>query len=98
MKAKTTELLTTDEAAEMLGISAQTMRAYMCRNKTRDYYGVEPIKLPNRMLRWRREELEAKLLSNGLNSGAGCRRRNAAGRRSPGMKCSASSGEAAWTT
>lgn len=42
--------LSTEALAAQLQIKPQTLRAALCRNG--HYYGVRPIKMPNRMLRW----------------------------------------------
>ncbi len=42
--------LSTDEFAAALGIKPTTVRVRFCR--TGSYYGIRPIKLPNRLLRW----------------------------------------------
>ncbi len=45
-----TERLTTDALANALKIKPGTLRAALCR--TGSYYGVRPIKGPNRLLLW----------------------------------------------
>ncbi|WP_288129459.1 hypothetical protein [Accumulibacter sp.] len=40
----------TGESAQILGIQAQSLRAAYCR--TGAYFGVIPLKAPNRFLRW----------------------------------------------
>jgi len=42
--------VSTETLADKLGIKPQTLRAALCRNG--HYYGVRPVKMPNRMLRW----------------------------------------------
>ncbi|WP_236872640.1 helix-turn-helix transcriptional regulator [Burkholderia pseudomallei] len=42
--------LTTDELAALLGIQAQSVRKRYC--ETGSYFGLRPIKLPNRRLKW----------------------------------------------
>lgn len=42
--------VSTQALAESLGIKPQTLRAALCRNG--HYYGIRPIKLPNRLLLW----------------------------------------------
>ena len=54
--------LSTDEAAEVLKIKPQTLRAAVCR--TGGYYGVRPTKTPNRFLLWDAAEIE-RLASGG---------------------------------
>ena len=51
--------LSTEQAAA-LHIRPQTLRAALCRDG--HYFGVRPIKLPNRMLAWPAEGIE-RLLS-----------------------------------
>lgn len=48
--------LTTDALAEALGIKAQTLRANLCRNG--HYFGIRPIKTPNRFLLWPADAVE----------------------------------------
>lgn len=42
--------LTTDQFAAQLQIKPQTLRAALCRDG--HYYGVRPVKMPNRRLLW----------------------------------------------
>lgn len=42
--------VSTNEAARMLGISPQTLRANLCRSG--HYFGIRPRKMPNRLLLW----------------------------------------------
>lgn len=42
--------ITTEELASMLGLKPNTFRAALCRNG--HYYGIRPVKLPNRRLMW----------------------------------------------
>lgn len=49
----------TDEAASLLKIRPQTLRAALCRDG--HYFGVRPIKLPNRMLAWPCEAIDRLL-------------------------------------
>jgi hypothetical protein len=42
--------LSTEEAAQALGVAAQTLRKQMC--VAGHYAGLRPVKLPNRFLRW----------------------------------------------
>lgn len=42
--------VSTEILAEKLGVKPQTLRAALCRNG--HYYGIRPVKMPNRMLRW----------------------------------------------
>lgn len=46
----------TAQAAAALHIKAQTLRAALCRDG--HYFGIRPIKLPNRMLAWPVEAIE----------------------------------------
>tara|TARA_R110000850_G_scaffold276940_1_gene421027 strand:+ start:23682 stop:23867 length:186 start_codon:yes stop_codon:yes gene_type:complete len=48
--------LSTEALAERLGIKPHTLRAALCRQG--HYFGIRPIKLPNRMLRWPVDALE----------------------------------------
>jgi len=54
-----TEYLSTDQLAALLGVRAQTVRASYCAKG--HYLGLTPRKLPNRLLRWPRAEVEAVL-------------------------------------
>ena len=45
----------TDEAASLLKIRPQTLRAALCRDG--HYFGVRPIKSPNRMRGWPAEAI-----------------------------------------
>jgi len=49
-------LLTTDELAAELGLSAQSIRKRYCQ--TGSYFLVRPVKLPNRRLLWPADALE----------------------------------------
>ena len=46
----------TEQAAAVLHIRPQTLRAALCRDG--HYFGIRPIKLPNRMLAWPVEAIE----------------------------------------
>ena len=46
----------TEQAAAALHVRPQTLRAALCRDG--HYFGVRPVKLPNRMLAWPREAIE----------------------------------------
>ncbi|UQO99566.1 helix-turn-helix domain-containing protein [Burkholderia multivorans] len=48
--------LTTDELAALLGIQAQSVRKRYC--ETGSYFGLRPIKLGNRRLRWNASAVE----------------------------------------
>lgn len=48
--------LSTEEAAAALHIRPQTLRAAVCR--CGHYFGVRPVKLPNRMLAWPADQIE----------------------------------------
>ena len=52
----------TEEAAAILKVKPQTLRAALCRDG--HYFGIRPVKLPNRMLRWNAEDI-ARLLNGG---------------------------------
>lgn len=52
-----TEFLNTDELAALLGVRPGTVRSAYCHRG--NYLGLVPRKLPNRMLRWPREDAEA---------------------------------------
>lgn len=49
-------LLSTEEAAARLGVKAQTLRAALCRDG--EYYGIRPLKMRNRFLRWPADAVE----------------------------------------
>ncbi len=46
----------TDEAATVLKVKSQTMRAGLCRDG--HYLGMRPVKLPNRLLLWPADAVE----------------------------------------
>ena len=46
----------TEQAAAALHVRPQTLRAALCRDG--HYFGVRPVKLPNRMLAWPCEAIE----------------------------------------
>lgn len=46
----------TEEAAAILHIRPQTLRAALCRDG--HYFGIRPVKRPNRMLAWPCEAIE----------------------------------------
>lgn len=48
---------TTDQAAAMLGVKPQTLRAALCRDGA--YYGVRPVKRANRFLAWPADQIDA---------------------------------------
>ena len=48
--------LSTEDLAERLGVKPQTLRAAFCRQG--HYFGIRPVKLPNRMLRWPADTVE----------------------------------------
>ena len=54
----------TEELAELLLVKPQTIRASFCR--TGSYYGLMPIKLPNRRLIWSAEAVNAMLAGKTL--------------------------------
>lgn len=47
----------TDQAAAALKIRPQTLRAALCRDG--HYFGVRPVKCPNRFLLWPAAEIDA---------------------------------------
>ena len=49
----------TEQAAAALHIRPQTLRAALCRDG--HYFGVRPIKLRNRFLAWKAEDIERLL-------------------------------------
>lgn len=52
----------TEQAAAALHIKPQTLRAALCRDG--HYFGIRPVKLPNRMLAWPCEAID-RLLAGG---------------------------------
>jgi predicted DNA-binding transcriptional regulator AlpA len=54
--AQTRRHLTTEELAALLGIRAQSIRKRFM--ETGSYYGVRPVKMPNRFLAWPRDAAE----------------------------------------
>lgn len=44
------QYLSTEALAAQLRIKPQTLRAALCRNG--HYYGIRPVKMPNRLLLW----------------------------------------------
>ena len=50
----------TAEAAEILKVKPQTLRAALCRDG--HYAGVKPHKLPSRFLAWSADEIDAIVL------------------------------------
>jgi len=49
-------LMTTESLAARLGIKAQTLRASLCRHG--HYFGIRPVKCPNRFLLWPADSAE----------------------------------------
>ena len=49
--------LSTEQAAAALHIKPQTLRAALCRDG--HYFGIRPVKLPNRMLAWPCEAIDS---------------------------------------
>jgi hypothetical protein len=49
------EIITTNQFAELLSIQAKSIRHTLCRCGS--YHGVRPVKLPNRRLAWRVEDV-----------------------------------------
>lgn len=56
MEATNRSSYTTDQAAAVLALRPQTLRAALCRDG--HYYGVRPFKSPNRFLRWPADEID----------------------------------------
>jgi hypothetical protein len=50
----------TDQAAEILHVRPQTLRAAVCRDG--HYGGVRPFKLPSRFLAWPADQIDALLM------------------------------------
>lgn len=50
---------TTEDAARILHVRPQTLRASLCR--AGHYCGIRPVKLPNRMLAWPADQIDALL-------------------------------------
>lgn len=48
--------VSTEAFAKALNLKPNTLRAALCR--TGSYYGVRPVKMPNRMLLWPADALE----------------------------------------
>lgn len=53
------QTLTTKDLARSLGVQSETIRRGLCTNG--HYMGLKPIKLPNRRLVWREEDLRRLL-------------------------------------
>ncbi len=51
--------LSTEQAAAALHVRPQTLRAALCRDG--HYCGIRPVKLPNRMLAWPADQIDALL-------------------------------------
>jgi hypothetical protein len=51
--------LSTEQAAAALHIRPQTLRAALCRDG--HYFGIRPVKLPNRMLAWPADAIDRLL-------------------------------------
>ena len=47
----------TEEAAAVLKVKPQTLRAALCRDGV--YFGVRPVKRPNRFLAWPADQIDA---------------------------------------
>jgi hypothetical protein len=54
----------TEELAELLLVKPQTIRAALCREGS--YYGLMPVKLPNRRLIWSADAVNAMLAGKTL--------------------------------
>ena len=48
--------ISTEQMANMIGVKPQTIRAAVCREK--NYFGIKPVKMPNRFLMWRISDVE----------------------------------------
>lgn len=59
--------MSTHDAAQKLGIKAQTLRAALCREGS--YFGCRPVKCSNRLLRWPADEIERLVLGLPLVGG-----------------------------
>ena len=57
--------LSTEEAAALLKVKPQTLRAALCRDG--HYLGARPFKSANRFLLWRANEIEALAIGEALN-------------------------------
>ena len=57
-----TQPLTTGDLARALGIKAESIRAHVYRHGA--YYGIKPMKAPNRRLLWPADSIE-RLLGEG---------------------------------
>ncbi len=55
--------LSTEDAARLLLVKPQTMRAAYCRHGS--YGGLTPVKLPSRRLLWPADEIERLLAGEG---------------------------------
>lgn len=64
----TNDYITTEQAAEFLGIAPATLRTSLCRNGA--YFGIKPRKMPNRLLRWPKVEV-LKLIGTAPDEPAG---------------------------
>ncbi|QFS37639.1 helix-turn-helix transcriptional regulator [Burkholderia cepacia] len=63
IRSGSNRLLTTDELATELGISAQSIRKRYSQTGT--YFGLRPAKLPNRRLLWPTDAVDLLLNSGG---------------------------------
>ncbi len=59
---------TTEELAHMLGVTAQGIRAALCRKKS--YHGLAPVKMPSGQLLWDIKEVQDKLFPNAKVTGS----------------------------
>jgi hypothetical protein len=64
----TADYLDTEALAQLLGIKPQTIRSALCRHG--HYLGLRPLKLPNRLLRWRAADAERLLRGERLEQPA----------------------------
>lgn len=53
------EFMSTESFASAVGVKPQTLRAALSRNG--HYYGIRPVKMPNRLLRWPAKDVEKYL-------------------------------------
>jgi hypothetical protein len=60
--------MTTEALAKSLGIKAQTLRANLC--KKGHYFGIRPVKTPNRFLLWPADAVERLTSSETIEAGS----------------------------
>jgi hypothetical protein len=61
--------LTTERLAEKIGVKAASIRVHLCRHGS--YFGLRPVKLPNRRLLWPSDSLERLTAYQGESMEAG---------------------------